>query len=153
MWRPAIGEQAGFALAALPLTDKGVSSLDDRDLLLLVEDEALIRMVLEDTLSDAGFKVVAASNGSKAVEELATNPARFRAVVTDIRLGRGPDGWDVARRAREVEPTMPVLYVSGDSAHEWSARGVPNSAMVAKPFVGAQIVTALATLLVQVDSR
>ena len=121
MWRPAIGEQAGFALAALPLTGKGVSSLDDRALLLLVEDEALIRMVLEETLSDAGFEVLAASNGTKAVEELATNPARFRAVVTDIRLGRGPDGWDVARLAREVEPTMPVLYVSGDSASEWTA--------------------------------
>ena len=48
---------------------------------------------------------------------------------------------------------MLVLYVSGDSAHEWTARGVPNSAMVAKPFVDAQIITALATLLVQVDSR
>ena len=48
---------------------------------------------------------------------------------------------------------MPVLYVSGDNANEWTARGVPNSAMVAKPFVDTQIVTALATLLVQADSR
>ncbi len=122
-------------------------------LVLMVEDEALIRMVLEETLGDKGFAVVAAPNGQNALEELATDPSRFRAVLTDIRLGPGPDGWEVARRAREAVPDMPVLYVSGDSAHEWAARGVPHSLMVRKPFVAAQIIAALSTLLGQADSR
>lgn len=121
-------------------------------LVLLVEDEALIRMFLEETLADAGFEVVATRNGSEALEELATEPERFRAVVTDIRLGRGPNGWEVARFAREAVPKMPVLYVSGDSAHEWSAKGVPLSLMVQKPFVAAQIIQALSMLLIQADS-
>ncbi len=122
-------------------------------LVLMVEDEALIRMVLEETLGDKGFAVVAAPNGQNALEELATDPSRFRAVLTDIRLGPGPDGWEVARRAREAVPDMPVLYVSGDSAHEWAARGVPHSLMVRKPFVAAQIIAALSTMLVQADSQ
>lgn len=121
-------------------------------LVLLVEDEALIRMFLEDTLADAGFGVAAASNGHQALAELEAGAARFRAVVTDIRLGRGPDGWEIARTARQSVPKMPVLYVSGDSAHEWTVRGVPYSLMVAKPFVETQIITALSTLLVQADN-
>jgi len=37
--------------------------------------------------------------------------------------------------------------MSGDSASQWSARGVPNSLMLSKPFAPAQLVTGLATLL------
>ena len=120
-------------------------------LLLLVEDEALIRMFLQDELTEAGFELVAATNGATALAELETEAARFHGVVTDIRLGRGPDGWEIARRARELVPEMPVVYISGDSAHEWSVKGVPNSMMVSKPFVIAQIITAISTLLNEAD--
>jgi DNA-binding response OmpR family regulator len=68
-------------------------------------------------------------------------------MVTDIRLGEGPNGWDVARHAREVIPTMPVVYMSGDSANEHSAYGVPDSVMLQKPFATAQLVTAISTLM------
>ena len=121
-------------------------------LLLLVEDELLIRMNLEEELADAGFDLAVTTNGREALAELEADPARFCAVVTDIRLGHGPDGWEVARRAREVVPEMPVLYISGDSAHEWAARGVPNSVMVAKPFHPAEVVTVLSALLTHEES-
>ena len=62
-------------------------------LLLLVEDEVLIRMNLEEELVEAGFEVVVNSDGRQALAELNTDASRFCAVVTDIRLGRGPDGW------------------------------------------------------------
>ena len=119
-------------------------------LLLLVEDEVLIRMNLEEELAEAGFDVVVATNGKEAMALIGADASRFRGVLTDIKLGRGSDGWDVARRARELVPEMPVLYISGDSAHEWSAKGVPGSIMVPKPFVGVQIITAVSTLLNQV---
>jgi hypothetical protein len=67
-------------------------------------------------------------------------------VLTDMRLGHGPSGWDVARRSRESVPTMPVVYVSGDSAGGWAARH-PNSVMISKPYAFAQVVTAIPTLL------
>ena len=118
-------------------------------LLLLVEDEELIRMNLEEELVEAGFEVVVASNGKEARAELETDASRFRGVLTDIKLGRGSNGWEVARHARELKPEIPVIYISGDSAHEWTTKGVPNSIMVSKPFVGAQIITAVSTLLNQ----
>lgn len=122
-------------------------------LVLLAEDEPTIRMLLEEMLEDAGLKTVAVANGHQALVELEDDATRFQAVVTDIWLGRSPDGWEVARRARELIPTMPVLYLSGNSAHKWAARGVPNSLMVGKPYTASQIVTALRTLRNQADSH
>jgi DNA-binding response OmpR family regulator len=121
--------------------------------LLLVEDEALILELLDHALTEAGFKVVAASSGAQAVAELEADTARFRAVVTDVKLGGKLDGWDVGRRARELVSDMPVVYMSGNSGGDWSSKGVPNSVFVAKPFVPAQIITAVSTLLNEVDAH
>ncbi|WP_246045549.1 response regulator [Rubellimicrobium roseum] len=127
--------------------------MDPAILLLLVEDEALIGTMLEETLTDEGFELVIAKNGAEAMAELATDAARFRSVVTDIDLGAGPNGWEVARHAREIVPTMPVVYMSGASAADWAAHGVPKSVMVPKPFVVAQIITAITTLMNEADSH
>ena len=118
-------------------------------ILLLVEDDDVIQNVLNDALSEAGFDVVVASNGTKAIAELNADGERFKGLITDIRLGVGPKGWDVGRRAREIVPGMPVIYMSGNSADEWSANGVPESIMLQKPFVMAQLITAITTLLNQ----
>jgi DNA-binding response OmpR family regulator len=121
--------------------------------LLLVEDEVLIQEMLAAELADTGFEVVAASDGNRALAELEADAARFKAVVTDIKLGEGPDGWDVARRARELVADMPVVYITGDSTHEWSSKGVPDSVVIAKPFAPAQVSTAVATLIIAADTH
>jgi DNA-binding response OmpR family regulator len=120
--------------------------------LLLVEDDSALRAVLEIALSEEGFEVVAANSGAAALEALASDETQFRAVITDIQLGRGPNGWEVGHRARETSSGIPVIYMSGNSAHEWSANGVPESVMLQKPFVIAQLVTAATTLLNQASS-
>jgi DNA-binding response OmpR family regulator len=127
--------------------------LDPAILLLLVEDEALIRTMLEETLLDEGFELVVAKNGAEAMAELDADAARFRGIVTDIALGSGRDGWEVARHAREIVPTLPVVYMSGASAADWAAHGVPKSVMVPKPFVVAQIITAITTLMNEADNH
>lgn len=114
---------------------------------LLVEDDKVLQTVLETALSSEGFKVTLAGSGADAVAVLDSQGAEFRCVITDVRLGKGPDGWAVARKAREVSPSIPVVYMSGDSANEWSVHGVPESVILQKPFVPAQLVIAIATLL------
>jgi DNA-binding response OmpR family regulator len=121
--------------------------------LLLVEDEALVRETLAEALKDAGFQVLCAGNGAEAIKALEEDVTRFSAVVTDIRLGDGPDGWDVGRRARELAADLPVVYMSGDSTQDWSSRGVPNSVVAAKPFVPAQILTAVTMLMNEAATR
>jgi DNA-binding response OmpR family regulator len=122
-------------------------------LLLLVEDEVLIQEMLADEFADKGFENVVADDGDRAIAELEADASRFKAVVTDIKLGEGPDGWDVGRRARELVPDMPVVYITGDSIHEWSSKGVPDSVVVAKPFAPAQLSTAVSTLITAVDTH
>lgn len=120
--------------------------------LLLVDDELLIVHMLEDALIEAGYKVLTARTGDEAVTALSAENG-LAGLITDIRLGAGPDGWDIARHARELKPGFPIVYMTGDSSHDWSARGVPNSVVVSKPFAPAQIVTAISGLLNDVATR
>jgi two-component system, OmpR family, response regulator len=71
----------------------------------------------------------------------------YKVLVTDVNLGDGLNGWEVARRIREKEADFPVVYITASSADEWTAHGVPNSVLISKPFAPAQIVTALSNLL------
>lgn len=119
----------------------------DKQLVLIVEDDPLVSMAVEETISDAGFAFTALPSGDEAIAVLEEDAARFCAVLTDIRMPGKSSGWDVGRRARELCPTMPVVYMTGDSATQWSANGVPNSVLLQKPFVEAQLITALANLL------
>ncbi len=114
---------------------------------LVIEDEPLILLDIEATLIEEGFEVITANNGSGAIKAFDADPSRIAGVVTDIRLGSGPSGWDVAHHIREAVPAMPMVYMSADNSHNWEAQGVPHSIMVPKPFVHSQIITALATLM------
>ena len=117
-------------------------------MILVVEDDPLIQAIVEDSLSEGGFEVVIGSSGENAVELLDASDGKYRALVTDINLGTdGTSGWDVARHAREINPSFPVVYMSADSAEDWASQGVPNSIMLSKPFAPAQLVTAVSQLL------
>jgi CheY-like chemotaxis protein len=117
-------------------------------LVLAVDDDALVLDLLQSSLEDGGFQVIAALGGDEAISALEMNRARdICAIVTDVNLGRGASGWEVGQRARELRPGLPVVYISGDSAHDWTSRGVPRSMLVQKPFAPAQLVTAVATLI------
>ncbi len=121
--------------------------------ILLLEDEALISHTLTEALEEAGFKVSEMAQASKALAALEAEPSGFNGLVTDINLGKGPDGWDVARRARELVPSLPVVYMSGHGSMDWPSKGVPGSVILSKPFATAQLVTAVSTLLTEADAH
>ena len=120
-------------------------------LLLYVEDELLIQDLVITCLEEAGFKLIVADSGEQALQLLAAHNAELRGLVTDVNLGSGPDGWEVARAARQAITALPVVYVSAASEHEWTSQGVPGSMMIAKPFASAQLVVAISSLLVVSD--
>lgn len=138
-----------FVGTAAPIGANGVEGvpLEMLPIVLLVEDEILIQHVVEDALSEGGFKVVLADSGETAMK-LFDAQLTYRALVTDVNLGpRQLSGWDVARHARELIPDLPVVYMTGDSAAEWTAHGVPNSVLLTKPFAPMQLLTAISQLL------
>ena len=111
---------------------------------LLVDDDPLVHEVIRLALEDGGFDVLSAATGSEAIELLDARHVSIHALVTDINLGKDVDGWAVAKHARELEARLPVVYITGDSGYEWRSQGVPESIVIEKPFVAAQIVTAVA---------
>ena len=114
---------------------------------LVVDDEIAIADLLQLELIDAGYDVLVANDGDWAKAMLADPKTGIAALVTDVNMGGGPDGWAVARHAREVNSDLPVIYMTGGAAAEWPIHGVPRSVLVPKPFVVSQVITALATLL------
>lgn len=117
--------------------------------LLLVEDDHLLRLDAEELLIENGFSVTSVSSGEEAFGVLDRDAAQFAGVITDIRLGRGASGWQVGQHARQHVPSIPVVYVTADSAAEWTSHGVPNSILIQKPFVPAQLIAAISGLLNQ----
>lgn len=114
----------------------------------MVEDDPLIQSIVEEALTDGGFEIVIASSGENAIDLLEDQSVKYRAVVTDINMGRDKlDGWDVARRAREIDAGLPVVYMTGASADDWVSKGVPSSILMRKPFAPAQLLTAVSQLL------
>jgi DNA-binding NtrC family response regulator len=121
--------------------------MPDKKLVLLVEDEFLIRDLVQTSLEDADFSVVTAGHGGEAIQLLDRNGQPVSALVTDVRLGEGPDGWAVARYARKLRPSLPVIYFSGHSAADWPSEGVPNSTYLQKPLTAPQIVKAVKAIV------
>ena len=121
-------------------------------LVLLVEDEPLIREMVVAALAEAGFSTLIASDGQAAIKLFEENGDVIRGLVTDINLDDGMDGWDLARTSREHASNLPVVYMTGASGHEWASRGMPNSLLITKPFAPAQVVVALSSLLVALDT-
>jgi CheY-like chemotaxis protein len=122
-------------------------------IILLVEDEPLVLLVAQDALEAGGFTVIPVQLASEAVSVLDSKSAELSGLVTDIRLPGGSDGWEIARHARELRADLPVVYTTADSAVEWPVQGVPNSVVVQKPYAGAQLLTAISTLMMTADTN
>jgi len=125
----------------------GVCALDDLLVVLVVEDDAPLQTIVEEALTDGGFEPAIAASGEEAVTLLMGIKGKYRALVTDVQLRGVMDGWEVAKRAREIDPEFPIVYMTGGHAAEWPSHGVPNSILLTKPFAPAQLVTAVSQLL------
>ncbi len=125
----------------------GSRALEDQLVILVIEDDQAIQTIVDEALTEGGFEPAIAASGEEAVTLLKGGLTKYRALVTDIALRGRMDGWEVAQQAREIDPTFPIIYMSGAHAEDWASKGVPNSIMLAKPFAPAQLVTAVSQLL------
>jgi two-component system cell cycle response regulator CpdR len=113
----------------------------------VIEDEPLIQLELESAFEEAGG-VKSAPNAKAAVAMLEQEIDACSVIVTDIRLARDSlTGWDIARLAREMNPEIKVVYITGDSGSEWPTRGVSKSVLIHKPFDAREVVSAVSRLL------
>jgi two-component system, response regulator PdtaR len=113
--------------------------------LLLVEDEFLISEMVAEDLSEQGFSVCAVSNARDALAHLAS--ATVDILFTDVNLPGGMDGMALARRAREMNPHLPVVYASGHVSAFGLDACVPGSIFVAKPYLPSVVGRVLTTAI------
>jgi CheY-like chemotaxis protein len=101
--------------------------------ILVVEDEAIVRMLLVDALEEQGYTVLEAEDGNAALGIVASSE-RIDLLATDVGLP-GISGRQLAEMARSLRPDLKVLFLTGyayDAALEKEVLG-PNTELLGKP--------------------
>lgn len=104
--------------------------------ILVVDDDALMRGLLAEWLSEAGYRVRQAETGTAALQMLRSRPAGL--LITDMDMP-GRDGAQTLGEARRMQPGLAVIAISGGTRHgrqDWAstARELGAAKTLAKPF-------------------
>lgn len=105
-------------------------------LVLVVDDEPMIRMLLAESLSGDGYRVEEASSGDKAWE-LVERGLRPDVLVTDVRMPGSIDGLELARRMKSAHNDVPIIVMSGFIGE--GAVDPSVAQFIPKPFVPSKI--------------
>jgi len=116
--------------------------------ILLVDDEASIRHLIDEILDEIGYTVIGAADGAAGVKVLQSG-ARIDLLITDVGLPNGMNGRQVADIARLLRPDLKVLFITGYAEH--AALGdkhlEPGMELLTKPFSLHQLMTKVADMM------
>lgn len=104
---------------------------------LLVEDEALIRISTADLLQDSGMSVVEAGSADEALAAMGDHPVDI--LVTDVNLPE-MSGPQLILKIRETLPLLPVIFATGDN-NVPGMEELEHSAVIVKPYEYEILVT------------
>ena len=113
---------------------------------LLVEDDADNRELMAEVLEEAGWTVHPAASGAEGLKKLSETPVDV--VITDVGMP-GMGGLEVARAAKRIAPSVPVIVVTGFGEREdiARARGREVDAVLVKPVSPETLTGAVSQLL------
>ena len=114
--------------------------------ILIVEDEFLIRLTLIEVLMDEGYDVLESENGADALALVQSDPA-ISLLLTDIQMPGGLDGHAVARRAWELRPGLPVIFMTGAPDTADGQVAGTRTMYLAKPYSPADMCAAVKRML------
>lgn len=115
--------------------------------LLVVEDEAIVRMVAADVLEEAGFDVIEAANASEALELLDARPD-ISLMLTDVKMPGELNGYGLSRLVRMKSAAIGIIVISGDSPPHES--DLPfNASFLPKPISPSVLLRAVREALEQ----
>jgi len=110
--------------------------------ILFVDDNLIFSWGARESLAEFGFDIESVYCGEVAMRVIDRRD-HLSALVTDIDLGPGPNGFEVARHARAGYPRLPVVYMSGAPQPDYAKEAVRGSEFLAKPFAPQAIANAL----------
>lgn len=102
----------------------------DPSIILVVEDDAIVRMLIVDVLEELEFKVLEAEGSEKALEFLNDEDQHIDLMMTDVGLPV-MDGRELATQARMLRPELPILFASGYVESMVAPEGMQ---VIGKPF-------------------
>ncbi|MBP8296612.1 MAG: PAS domain S-box protein [Burkholderiales bacterium] len=139
----------GRANAARPgIAQTATQAPDSLGTLLVVDDDPEVLEIAEGLLAAAGYRVLPASGIAEALHWLA-GPEPISLLFTDVVLGEGETGPQLAAAALKVRPGLPVLYTSGFAHGSLSVADVRPVQFLAKPYHKDQLIARIATLLAE----
>jgi PAS domain S-box-containing protein len=102
---------------------------------LVVDDEATIRHLIDEVLDEQGYTFIGAGDGAAGIKVLQSD-ARIDLLITDVGLPNGMNGRQVADAARALRPGLPVLFITGyaDNAAVGNGHLEPGMELLTKPF-------------------
>ncbi|MEO5800160.1 MAG: PAS domain S-box protein [Gemmatimonadales bacterium] len=103
------------------------------EVVLLVEDEILVRTLVDRVLSNLGYSVMVAGNLDEAVAALSNAALPPQLLISDVVLP-GPGGPEIARAVRDLVPGIAVLYISGYTERAANQAVVLDAPLLSKPF-------------------
>ena len=133
-------------LRAMP-SSLDTEALPRKDVVLVVEDEILVRSHMSEVLRDAGFNVIEAGDSAEAITVLASTAA-VDIVFSDINMPGAMDGLELAAWLAVQRPGLPVLLTSGVARIIGRNVDAPDRGFISKPFNDGDIAKRLRRLLV-----
>ncbi len=145
---PAVAADAAPAVALLPAITTALTALPDGLAVLLVEDDPEVCAVVQRFFESMGAVVTPAPSGERAMSALAEG-ASFDLLVSDIALGSGMRGTELAAHAQARLPALKVLLISGYSADLLDADRIapPAWELLRKPFSREELARAAARVV------
>ncbi len=103
--------------------------------LLLVEDDDLVRDTVSLMLEEEGFDVTDAADAAEALR-LVRDGLDAPVIVTDVDLGAGPSGTDLADALHRLRPELRIIFITGRGGSLAGRRRDEREAILSKPFEG-----------------
>ena len=105
------------------------------EVVLVVDDEVVLRMLMLDVLQEAGYRALEAVDGQTALKVIESNQ-RIDLLITDVGLPGGMNGRQIADAARRTRPDLKVLFITGYAENAVVGNGhlAPGMQVLTKPF-------------------
>jgi two-component system, response regulator PdtaR len=134
-----------------PLREMSTGIPESSSVVLVVEDEELLRAFAAWQLEEAGFEVLQAANADEALRAMNSRPD-VRVLFTDVQMPGRLDGMDLARKIHEQWPKVLLLITSGNSRP--AKADIPNHGhFLAKPYRSEDVISEIAALAREAATR
>ncbi|MDQ6992897.1 MAG: response regulator [Mariprofundus sp.] len=155
--KSTLGEGTTFAvylpLIEQPVQETGEASVLIKDegagqLILVVDDEDIVRETINEILTDFGYQVVTAADGKQALEVFRKQPNNFSLLLTDLVMPN-MNGRELAQEIRNIVPSMPIIFASGYDMKllDIDMTGFEDTQFITKPVDIAKLNRLIASLI------